>query len=150
MKKILIALNFGSAAQTVARTGFEIASAMNAEVLLVHVVNDRFEYDLPLDIVGLENVRTVLKYKNITEIKAQASCFLAAIAAQLGGMNSRFVVTEGETVETIVATGTSEKANLIVIGSHRFTGSKRRSHSYTASVILNRSKIPLLTVPISG
>ena len=150
MKKILIALNFGSAAETIAKTGFEIASAMNAELLLVHVVNDRFEYDLPLDIVGLENVSTVLKYKNINEIKVQASCFLAAIAAQLGGTNIRILVTEGETVETIVATGISEKADLIVIGSHRFAGAKRRSHSYTASVILNRSKIPLLTVPIGG
>ena len=44
MKKVLIALDYNPTAQKVAEAGFSMAKAMNAEVILLHVISDPVYY----------------------------------------------------------------------------------------------------------
>ena len=44
MKKVLIALDYNPSAQAVAETGFTLAKAMQAEVILLHVMADPAYY----------------------------------------------------------------------------------------------------------
>ena len=44
MKKVLIALDYNPTAQKVAESGYSIAKAMNAEVILLHVISDQVYY----------------------------------------------------------------------------------------------------------
>ena len=44
MKKILIALDYNPTAQKIAETGFSLAKAMNAQVVLLHVIADPVYY----------------------------------------------------------------------------------------------------------
>jgi hypothetical protein len=44
MKKILIALDYDPSAQKIAETGYSLAKAMNAGVILLHVISDAASY----------------------------------------------------------------------------------------------------------
>ena len=44
IKKVLIALDYNPTAQKVAETGYSISKAMNAEVILLHVISDPVYY----------------------------------------------------------------------------------------------------------
>jgi nucleotide-binding universal stress UspA family protein len=44
MKKILIALDYNPTAERIAKTGYEMAKSMNAEVTLLHVIADYTYY----------------------------------------------------------------------------------------------------------
>src|SRR5512140_20138 len=44
MKRVLIALDYNPTAQKVAEEGFSMAKAMNAEVILLHVISDPVYY----------------------------------------------------------------------------------------------------------
>ena len=44
LKKVLIALDYDKSAQKVAAAGYEMAKAMNAEVVLLHVISDPVYY----------------------------------------------------------------------------------------------------------
>ena len=44
MKKILIDLDYDSAAEMIAKTGYQLAQSMNAEVILLHVTAEAFYY----------------------------------------------------------------------------------------------------------
>lgn len=44
MKRVLIALDYDSTAQNVAKAGFSMAKSMNAEVVLLHVIADPVYY----------------------------------------------------------------------------------------------------------
>jgi nucleotide-binding universal stress UspA family protein len=44
MKKVLIALDYDPTAQKVAETGHEMAKAMNAQTILLHVISDATYY----------------------------------------------------------------------------------------------------------
>lgn len=45
MKKVIIALDYDPSAEKVAQTGYEIARAMNANVILLHVVDEPSYYE---------------------------------------------------------------------------------------------------------
>lgn len=148
MKKILIALDYNPAAEKVAEAGYALATAMHAEVTLVHVVTDPVYYAAEYSpIMGYQGAYTEETVAVFNNIRIEAEKFLAAAASHLGDENIKIKALDGETADAILEYSKNSEADLIVLGSHRHKGLERLFVTDVAAYILKHSKIPLFIIP---
>ena len=154
MKKILIALDYEPSAEKIAETGYAIATALNAEVILLHVVAEpayysSMEYSPIMGFSGFINNFDVGVTDTIKEdIHAQSQDFLNKSKSHLGNENIKTVIIEGPFAESIVDAAESEQADIIVMGSHSRRGLDKFLMENVAEKVLHDSKIPVLVIPI--
>lgn len=148
MKKILIALDNNTSAQTVTEMGYTLARALDAEPVLIHVIPDLAYYSMHSpDIMGYGFAPNFVD--NTASARKEAQKFLSSCAASAGDSGIRTIILEGETEKTILQCCDDEKADLLVMGSHRHKGIESILLTDVAAYILRHSKIPLLTIPNS-
>ena len=151
MKKVLIALDFDPSAQKVAESGFLIAKAMNAEVILLHIISDPAYYSSAehITIMGFAGSKNILPLKsdNIDELKKTAQKFLDKSKEHLGDKTIKTLLKEGEFSESILTSAQDLHADLIVMGSHSRKVSSRIVMGSVTRKVLQRSSIPLLIIP---
>ena len=109
MKKVLIALDYDPSAEKIAETGYALARAMDAQVVLLHVTADaayyaNLEYTPIMGFAGYGSFTNVDIGDISRSIQKESSEFLAQSKAHLGDDNIITVVADGETATTIVAT----------------------------------------------
>ena len=80
MKKILIALDYNPSAQNVAETGHDLAKAMNAQTILLHVISEvtnysSLNYSPIMGFGGFSDVDTV-QTDTIEKMKRSAQTYL--------------------------------------------------------------------------
>jgi nucleotide-binding universal stress UspA family protein len=148
MKKILIAIDYNPSAERVAETGYLFAKALNAEVVIVHVITEPAYYAIEYSpIMGYQGGYTSGTIDLIEDIKKEAENFLAASVKHLGDNSIKTMVLDGETTDSILKYSEEWNADLIVMGSHSHKGLERLFVSDTAVHVLKNSKLPLLTIP---
>ena len=147
MKKIIIALDYDPSAAQVATSGFEIAKAFNASVILLHVIDYPISYNLPFSVFGYESPAASEFDYSIGNMKKNAKEFLSSIAKKFGDKSTKVTVLEGNADDVIAAFASKHKASLAVVGSHRIKGLGRLLFSDTAAGVLRKIKTPLLTIP---
>jgi len=151
MKKVLIALDFDPSAQKVAESGFSIAKAMKAEVILLHIISDPAYYSSAkhITIMGFAGNKDALPLKsdNIDELKKIARKFLDNSKEHLGDKTIKTLLKEGEFSESILESAQELHADLIVMGSHSRKVSSRMVMGSVTRKVLQRSSIPLLIIP---
>lgn len=148
MKKILIALDYNSAAKNIAEMGHAIAKAMNADLTIAHVITEPEYYAMQYASglkFGLSHITNLVE--NVEDVKQQANDFLKSIVLNLNDHTIHTILLYGEVDESILSYGEEQKVDLIVIGSHRHSGINRFLHADLAENILLQSKVPLLTIP---
>jgi nucleotide-binding universal stress UspA family protein len=141
IKKVLIALDYDPTARKVAEVGFTFANAMNAEVILIHVVVDLVAYSLTYLNLGPMQLDTV------TELKDASEQFLQKTKLHLMDKNIQTVVREGDFATCILDTIKEMNIDVIVMGSH---SRKWLEHILLGSVtadVLEHTTIPLFIVP---
>jgi nucleotide-binding universal stress UspA family protein len=149
MKKVLIALDYDPSAEMVAQLGYEVARAMKAAVLLLHVVNEPSYYESSAysPIMGFVGFSA----PDILEIDRglynEAQRFLDESKKHLGDDRIETVVLEGDFTEAIESIIENSQADLLVMGTHKRSGIEKLLVGNMAEKILNRIKIPLLAVP---
>jgi len=151
MKKVLIALDYDLSAQKVAEEGFLLAKAMNAEVILLHVISDPEYYSSSkhVTIIGFAGSEesVPMKLDSVDELKNVAHKFLEKSKDLLGDKTIKILIKEGKAAESVLAAAKSLHADLIVMGSHsRKVSSRIIMGSVTKGVLLH-SSIPLLIIP---
>ena len=155
MKKVLIALDYNPSAQTVAETGFTLAKAMQAEVILLHVMADpayyaAYEYSPIMgfnsNFIGPET----LPPDATEELRKGAMDFLNKSKEHLGDATIRTFVLEGDTAATIVKAATDFNADIIVLGSHSRRGLEKILMGSVAEKVLHQSSTPLFIIPTKG
>ncbi len=126
MKKVLIALDYDPSAQKVAESGYSLAKAMNADVILLHIVGEMtyyssLEYSPIMGFSGFSNPDSpnLIAFENIKEASKQ---FLEKSKQHLGDQNIQTVVEEGDTADLILKTAKNLHADVIVLGSHSRRG----------------------------
>src|ERR1700759_4476480 len=97
MDKILIALDFGPSAEIVATSGKELANAMNAKIVLLHIVSDIAYYSSPeygpiMGFTGFNNVSAI-----------EAAEHLKDLAKDYLDRSKKFL--DDDTIETVVEEG---------------------------------------------
>jgi nucleotide-binding universal stress UspA family protein len=152
MNRILIALDYAPAAREVAEKSFKIAKAMNAEIYLMHVVEDIIYYSSTVynPIMGFGGfVNTdFIGEQALHNVKVEALQFLEKTKLHLKDTNIETRVICGAISDSILETARVEKCNLIAVGTHSRRGFDELLMGNTATYLIKHSLIPLLIIPI--
>ena len=152
MKKVLIALDYGPNAQQIADQGYRLATSMNADPVLLHVMVETsyystYEYS---PITGFNNFNTtdILMPDTLEEIQKSVSVFLEQTKQALGGgQNIQTLIKEGEPAAAIIDAAHDLQADVIVLGSHSRRGLDKILMGSVTGQVLRHSNIPLYVIP---
>ena len=151
MKKILITLDYNPRAQKVAETGYRLGKAMNAEVILLHVIEDAVYYSSleysPIMGFGGFGMPDVSQLPNETALKTAAISFLENTKTHLKDESISLITDEGDSAECIVKVAEEMAIDVIVMGSHSRSGLEKILMGSVTEKVLNHSKIAVLIIP---
>jgi len=141
IKKVLIAMDYDETSQKVAEQGFSMAQAMNAEVILLHVISEQPVYysaytflpDFQVDFTG--------------SLEESTQKFLAKTKKHLGDDTIQTVVVFGEIAATILSTAKELHADIIVIGTHSRKWLENILMGSQAADVLKKTTLPLYIIP---
>lgn len=152
MKKILIALDYGHSTQKVADKGYQLARALHADVLLLHVVADPTYYSSLnySPIIGFESFSNldVMQTQAVEDVKRAAREFLEKAKEGLGDLNVDIRIADGDVAESILEAAEEAEVAVIVMGSHGRKGIDKIIMGSVAESVLKRTNLPLYIVPI--
>ena len=154
MKKVLIALDYEPSAEKIAETGHTIATALNADIVLLHVIAEpayysSMEYSPIMGFSGFMDTMNVDMSESVTKnVNALALEFLNKSKEHLGNNNIETMVAEGNFAETIVESAEKVQADIIVMGSHTRRGLDKLLMENVAEKVVHLSKVPVLVIPI--
>lgn len=148
MKKICIALDTSPSAQKVAELGYAYAKALDAEVTLVHIINDASYYTMNYDpIMGYAGFLTSNTFELIEGVKNESEKFLEASKKHLNDDRIKTEVLDGDTSTAILDFANDWKADLIVMGTHSRSGLANLLMGSIAVDVVKHSQIPILIIP---
>jgi nucleotide-binding universal stress UspA family protein len=152
IKRVLIALDYDNHARKIAEMGYSMAKAMDAEVVLLHVLVDAtyysaFEYSPMLGMGGF-NYTDFSKLVEEDGLKQGAKYFLENIKTHLGDENILVKVGEGNFADIILNRADNYNSDLIVLGSHKKGWFEKMLVGDVTEKVLHQTEIPLLIVPI--
>ena len=141
ISNVLIALDYDETSQKVAVEGYAIAKAMNAEVLLVHVISEPPVYyssysytrEWRVDILG--------------DLEESVRAFLERAKNGLGDASIKTMVKLGPISETILSTAEEKGVDLLVMGSHSRKWLENIFMGSHAQEVLKKTTLPLLIIP---
>ena len=141
IKSVLIAIDYDETSQKVAEQGFSLAQAMNAEVILLHVISEQPVYyssyaymrELRVDFTG--------------DLEDSTRKFLDKAKKHLGDDSIQTVFEFGEIAATILGTAKDLKVDVIVMGSHSRKWLENIILGSQAADVLKKTTIPLYIIP---
>ena len=151
VKKVLIALDYDPTSQKVAEEGFSLAKAMNAEVILLHVISDPIyyystEYSPIMGFTGYMDTDP-LQLDSIEGLKKASQYFLDKSKHHLGDNTIKTLVKEGDFAESILKTAKDLHADIIVMGSHSRKWLEDIVMGSVTEKVLHRTSMPLFIIP---
>ncbi len=155
MKKVLIALDYDPTAQKIAESGFSLAKAIGAEVILMHVVADPVYYTSTQysPIMGFAGYADIgpLQLDNVIDtaetLKKLSQHFLDKSKHHLGDKTIQTLVLEGDFAESILTTAKESHADIIVMGSHSRRWLEAILMGSVTEKVLHETTIPLFIIP---
>lgn len=152
MTKVLIAIDYSPTAQRVAEAGYELAKAMNARTILLHVISDATYYSSLKysPIMGFENSSSIdiVQTDTAEQLSIVSHHYLEKAKQHLGNDTIQTVVKNGECGETILSTARELNADIIVLGTHSRRGFEKLLLGSIAEDVLRKSLIPVFIIPI--
>jgi len=147
VKKVLIALDYNPTAKKVAEEGYAMAKAMEAEVVLLHVVIDLAMYSSVYPNMGVWQINeadVVDVYENANK---SAGLFLDRSKRHLGDTTIQTLLKEGDTAQMILKTAEEVRADCIVMGSHSQKWLENIIMGSVTKEVLRKTTIPLFIIP---
>jgi len=149
---ILMALDYDPSAQKVAQEGYAIASSMNAEVFLMHVIAEPVFYSSQVyspitGFLGYVNMDEI-QFDSTVGLKKIAQSYLDNIKEHLGNDAVRTYIGEGDLAEAILAAAEDIHADAIVIGSHSRSRLENLLLGSVTEKVLKDTPIPLIIIPV--
>ncbi len=149
---VLIALDYATTAKKVADSGYALAEAMKAEVILLHVMSDSRYYSSVENspITGLTDSLGVdpLQFDADHKLKEVSQYFLDTIKLHLGDKTIQTELAEGDFADTILMKAKSLEADILVLGSHSYRWLENIIMGSVTEKVLRLTSIPLFIVPI--
>ncbi|MEA4840857.1 MAG: universal stress protein [Bacteroidales bacterium] len=141
IKKVLITMDYDETSKKVAEVGFSMAKAMNAEIILLHVISEQPVYyssytymeELRVDVMG--------------DLKKSTQAFLDKTKKYLGDESIQTLLKEGTIAETILKTAKELDIDVIVMGSHSRKWLENIILGSAAEDVLKKTTIPLFIIP---
>lgn len=151
MKKVMIALDYNPTAQKVAEVGYTLAKAMDAEVVLLHVITDPVYYASTeySPIVGFTNFTDMgtVQPDSVEGLRKASQHFLTEIKHHLKDTAIQTMVKEGDFADAILNVAKEIHADLIVLGSHSRKWLENILIGSVTEKVLQHTTIPLFIVP---
>jgi len=141
-KHILIATDFSDLAARGVKRGAEFARATNATVVLLHVIeNTWYPGTFGMGAMPLPDLES--------EVRKAAKERLEKTKAEItaAGVSCRTLLRDGVPWSEIVNAAKEEKADLIVLSTHGYTGLKHALLGSQAERVVRTATCPVLTVP---
>ncbi len=150
-RKVLIALDYNPTAQKVAETGYSIAEAIEAEIILLHVVLEpvyysSVDYSPIMGFIGYTNL-DMLQLETVEELKAASQKFLDRVKRHLGSKTIETLVKEDDCAETILKTAEELNVDIIVMGSHSKRSLEDILLGSVTEKVLHNSSASLFIIP---
>jgi nucleotide-binding universal stress UspA family protein len=147
MKTVLVPLDFSNATNRLVEKAVEIARALSAKVILLHVMEPMATY-VPVG-ATMDVIAAVPPMPASNEGLTDQEHRLQAIAEPLKstGLDIEEVVIVGLAVDDILEQAAARKADYIILGSH---GHGALYHLFSGSVvtgILKRAECPVIVIP---
>lgn len=138
-EKILITLDQSSQSKEVLKRGIDLATKMNASIVLLSVVDNAFEFSTPdaamLFAAELENRLQVAAEEMSNIVKQYPECHFHTISIV------------GNPKEEIIAQANDTHATMILVGTHGRTGLTHFFLGSTAEYVIRHSTVPVLVAP---
>lgn len=148
MKKILICIDYNPTSELVADAGYELATNLNAEVCLLHVIADVQYYGVQYPtFMGYEGLDTEVDLNIGREMIRVANNFLDIVRTHLDDPKIETKVLEGSTADVITEYGRQFNADIIVLGTHSHNILEKIFIGDVASKVLKNTKVPVYMVP---
>ncbi len=142
MESILVALDFSEVTEKLLSQACSLASAFAGTLRLVHVAAPDPEF------VGFEvGPQSVRDQRAETLRKEHRLLQELADRVRRRGIETKAILVEGPTVETILAQADKEKADLIVTGSHGHGALYTTLLGSVSEGVLRGARCPVLVVP---
>ncbi len=140
IKTLLCPTDFSEPSQEALKVAIELASHFAADICLVNVVpvmpplppNPNFVFEVP-------------EYERMLHVDADQKLREEAKKVTASGIAVRTKVGHGDAATEIVRIATEEKADLIVIATHRETGWRYAMFGSVAEKVVRLAKCPVLT-----
>jgi nucleotide-binding universal stress UspA family protein len=142
-KLILCPTDFSPASYEAVRAAVELAEHFNSEVCLMYVVApvpylaDNPEYDFKVP-----EFEQMLQASSKEKLESVADEYVGKKVA------SRIIVANGRAADEIVNVAVREKADLIVIATHGFTGWRHMAFGSVAEHVVRTAPCPVLSVRV--
>jgi nucleotide-binding universal stress UspA family protein len=151
MKKVLIALDNNNNYHLVSNKGYELASALGAKVVLLHVFPDTITTSLDsfsglYPTVGPLNLEADLQLAE--KLKAASEEFLNEVKSELNDDTAEIYTSEGDAGKAILEIADSCKADVIVLGSHSRSRADTILMGDVTKQVLRHSHLPLFIIPV--
>ena len=143
MKNILVALDLDRELGPLLDYAQQLAQKFNAKTWLLYVADPEPSF------VGYDIGPQYIRNARAKELKEEHR-YLQALSKKLKekGLDADGLLIEGPTAEAIVEEAERLRADLVIIGSHDHSLLYNILVGNTASSVLKRSKVPLLTIPL--
>ncbi len=151
-RKVLIAIDYAVSAQKIAEKGYHFATSLNAEIVLMHVVENVIYYSTVRydPIMGFNGFgETDFLGENVLfNVEKEAADFLTKVKHHLGNHTIKTIVESGDVSTAILETAKRIDADIIVIGTNGRRGFEEVLLGNTAHELVTRSTIPIYIIPI--
>jgi nucleotide-binding universal stress UspA family protein len=138
-KKVLIALDFEEQSLIALEQGLNLSKLINAEVTLLHVIEDGGILSKHLSVLQYEGIRK--------DVDARLNEQVKRIGAEYKGLAVTSLVAKGRVYEKIAEVAEMLNAEFIVMGCHASgTGLKGRFIGSNALHVVRASNCPVLTI----
>jgi nucleotide-binding universal stress UspA family protein len=146
-KKVLIALDYDPTAQKVAEAGFAMAKAMEAEVILLHVMVDPTLYTTTYANMGVWQLDRPYTLETFEHLKTNSRYFLEKAKLHLADPSIEIVQKEGDFARSILETAKELSVDIIVMGSHSQKWLENILMGSVTEEVLRKTTIPMYIVP---
>ncbi len=142
-QKILIAVNDDLFSLMPAKTGFEVAEALQAETTMIFVIDHR---------LALGNIDTGITPNDaLVLLRKEAENTLDQLIKSAGrDLNTKRFTPEGRPTTEILRTADEWGADMIVMGTHGKSGLLQLIAGSISAYIKHHSRVPVLIVPSGG
>ena len=148
--KILIAIDLSDVSRTAMEAGALLAKDLGAKVVLVHAVSEWPRVPAYAASVGAsyEDLDDMQRRHIIDEATAVTTDWASQLRKQ--GLDVTVVVDQLDVVDLILDTAKEHDAQMIVMGTHGWSGIKRFIMGSVAQRVLHDADRPVLIVPPLG
>jgi universal stress protein A len=123
----------------------DLAMHFNAELILIHILHPILMYPAAMATAGMidEHISDEAQRNDI----AKKSLEMTLKEKVNGALKSKSILANGNPADEIVYHSKVEKADLVVIGTHGFTGWRHLIMGSVAEKVVRLAHCPVLTIP---